>query len=140
MSHITSVRFVNLTVHSSQYAQVLNGTLLFALTWAIVLLSHAPLVISIYLLLLIIKAQRCGGFIAPSSQGNWHVHRNGIVRQDESTSFITSTDLSVPGIKVTFVLASKDSITIWRDSCHDVKYRQLCLILHQWKMGAEAPE
>lgn len=80
-----------------------------------------------------------GGFTVPSVCGGWYLHRDGTVRNDKQISTISSVDVSAAAFKVTFELTSGENVTIWRDSCEDVAYRQLCLILRQWKMGAEAP-
>lgn len=75
----------------------------------------------------------------PSTVGNWYCHRDGTVRNDVQISVLTGVDLSTSVFKVTFRLVSGEKVTVWRDSCDDVSYRQLNIILHQWKMGAEAP-
>ncbi|MGR5134178.1 protein YgfX [Vibrio alfacsensis] len=138
MSRTTSAKFVNLTVYTSLTAQVFNQLLLHGLTWAVIC-SDIPLVLSTYLLLMIVKCQVQGRFVLPANQGNWFFHRDGVVRSDDQTSLLTQADVSVSGIKVSFELESGERGTIWRDSCTDVQYRQLCLILRQWKMGADAP-
>ena len=138
LSHTTSARFVNLKVNTSLYAQIANQLLLLGCVWAVIC-SDIPLVLSTYLLLLIIRCQMQGGFVVPSACGGWYLHRDGTVRNDKQTSTITSVDVSAAAFKVTFELVSGEKVTIWRDSCEDVAYRQLCLILRQGQMGAEAP-
>ncbi|MEO0888848.1 MAG: protein YgfX [Pseudomonadota bacterium] len=138
LSRTTSARFVNLKVNTSLYAQIANQLLLLGCVWALIC-SDIPLVLSTYLLLLILRSQMQGGFVVPSACGGWYKHRDGTVRNDKQTSTLSSVDVSATAFKVTFELTSGESATIWRDSCEDVAYRQLCLILRQWKMGAEAP-
>ncbi|WP_339367411.1 protein YgfX [Vibrio sp. AND4] len=138
LSRTTSVRFVNLRVNASLYAQIANQFLLLGCVWALVSFD-TPLALSTYLFILILCCQMQGGFVASSTRGSWYLHRDGTVRNDKQTSIISSVDISAAVFKVTFELASGERVTIWRDSCDDVVYRQLCLILRQWKMGAEAP-
>nr|WP_230677756.1 hypothetical protein [Vibrio sp. MOR3] len=138
MSHTTSARFVNLTVSKSLNAQALHYLILFGLAWAVIF-SDIPLVLSSYLLLLIYRCHTQGGFVMPSTVGDWYCHRDGTVRNDAQTSLLSGVDLSASVFKVTFKLVSGDKVTVWRDSCDDVSYRQLNMILRQWKMGAEAP-
>ncbi|ENV3693648.1 protein YgfX [Vibrio parahaemolyticus] len=136
----TSAKFVNLNVSSSITAQVSNLTVFFSLTWA-VSLSDIPLVLSIYLLLLIASKLRDSGFVLLSSQGHWYVHSDGTVKNETSSSHIKHVNLTTLPFKLSFTLESGEMVTIWRDSCDERCYRQLSLILRQWKMkqGAKAP-
>lgn len=138
LSRITSAKFVNLTVYTSLIAQVSNQFLLHGLIWAVIC-TDIPLVLSTYLLLLIVKYQSLGNFVHPAAQGDWYFHRDGVVRNAFQTSLLSKADISAASLKVSFELESGERGTIWRDSCTDEQYRQLCLILRQWKMGAEAP-
>jgi hypothetical protein len=108
------------------------------LVWATVL-SNIPLSLSIYLLLLIYQYQSRSGFVVKPSLGQWFVHRNGVVRCEKSTSSLVKVDLSAKVLKVTFVTECGMRVNIWRDGCEEQQYRQLCLVLKQWKRGAEAP-
>lgn len=137
---ITSAKFVNLNVSSSITAQVSNLTVFLSLTWA-VSLSDIPLVLSIYLLLLIASKLRDPGFVLLSSQGHWYVHSDGTVKNETSNSHIKHVNLTTLPFKLSFTLESDEMVTIWRDSCDERCYRQLSLILRQWKMkqGAKAP-
>lgn len=136
----TSAKFVNLNVSSSITAQVSNLTVFLSLTWA-VSLSDIPLVLSIYLLLLIARKLRDLGFVLLSSQGHWYVHSDGTVKNETSNSHIKHVNLTTLPFKLSFTLESDEMVTIWRDSCDERCYRQLSLILRQWKMkqGAKAP-
>ncbi|HHK8490330.1 TPA: protein YgfX [Vibrio parahaemolyticus] len=136
----TSAKFVNLNVSSSITAQVSNLTVFLSLTWA-VSLSEIPLVLSIYLLLLIASKLRDPGFALLSSQGHWYVHSDGTVKNETSSSHIKHVSLTTLPFKLSFTLESGEMVTIWRDSCDERCYRQLSLILRQWKMkqGAKAP-
>ncbi|EPD9007324.1 protein YgfX [Vibrio parahaemolyticus] len=136
----TSAKFVNLNVSSSITAQVSNLTVFLSLTWA-VSLSDIPLVLSIYLLLLIASKLRDPGFVLLSSQGHWCVHSDGTVKNETSNSHIKHVNLTTLPFKLSFTLESDEMVTIWRDSCDERCYRQLSLILRQWKMkqGAKAP-
>ncbi|HAS6745496.1 TPA: hypothetical protein GRI78_21010 [Vibrio parahaemolyticus] len=136
----TSAKFVNLNVSSSITAQVSNLTVFLSLTWA-VSLSDIPLVLSIYLLLLIASKLRDPGFVLLSSQGHCYVHSDGTVKNETSSSHIKHVNLTTLPFKLSFTLESGEMVTIWRDSCDERCYRQLSLILRQWKMkqGAKAP-
>lgn len=136
----TSAKFVNLNVSSSITAQVSNLTVFLSLTWA-VSLSDIPLVLSIYLLLLIASKLRDPGLVLLSSQGHWYVHSDGTVKNETSSSHIKHVNLTTLPFKLSFTLESGEMVTIWRDSCDERCYRQLSLILRQWKMkqGAKAP-
>ncbi|EOV9323972.1 protein YgfX [Vibrio parahaemolyticus] len=136
----TSAKFVNLNVSSSITAQVSNLTVFLSLTWA-VSLSDIPLVLSIYLLLLIASKLRDPGFVLLSSQGHRYVHSDGTVKNETSNSHIKHVNLTTLPFKLSFTLESDEMVTIWRDSCDERCYRQLSLILRQWKMkqGAKAP-
>ncbi|HFD4091976.1 protein YgfX [Vibrio parahaemolyticus] len=136
----TSAKFVNLNVSSSITAQVSNLTVFLSLTWA-VSLSDIPLVLSIYLLLLIASKLRDPGCVLLSSQGHWYVHSDGTVKNETSNSHIKHVNLTTLPFKLSFTLESGEMVTIWRDSCDERCYRQLSLILRQWKMkqGAKAP-
>ncbi|HFD4266908.1 TPA: protein YgfX [Vibrio parahaemolyticus] len=136
----TLAKFVNLNVSSSITAQVSNLTVFLSLTWA-VSLSDIPLVLSIYLLLLIARKLRDPGFVLLSSQGHWDVHSDGTVKNETSNSHIKHVNLTTLPFKLSFTLESGEMVTIWRDSCDERCYRQLSLILRQWKMkqGAKAP-
>ncbi|HHC6512960.1 TPA: protein YgfX [Vibrio parahaemolyticus] len=136
----TSAKFVNLNVSSSITAQVSNLTVFLSLTWA-VSLSDIPLVLSIYLLLLIANKLRDPGFVLLSSQGHWYVHSDGTVKNKTSNSHIKHVNLTTLPFKLSLTLESGEMVTIWRDSCDERCYRQLSLILRQWKMkqGAKAP-
>ncbi|EGQ8452781.1 hypothetical protein GTP28_14620 [Vibrio parahaemolyticus] len=136
----TSAKFVNLNVSSSITAQVSNLTVFLSLTWA-VSLSDIPLVLSIYLLLLIASKLRDPGFVLLPSQGHWYVHSDGSVKNETSSSHIKHVNLTTLPFKLSFTLESGEMVTIWRDSCDERCYRQLSLILRQWKMkqGVKAP-
>ncbi|HHX8441626.1 TPA: protein YgfX [Vibrio diabolicus] len=152
LSPITSAKFVNFTASPSLTARVLNVILFLLMTWAVTL-SSIPLVLSIYLLLMIVKALLSQGFVKPTSQGYWYVHCDGSVRFEaleysECSAALESekdqlqrVDTSTLPFKITFRLQSGCSVTIWRDSCDDQHYRQLSLVLRQWEMkqGANAP-
>ncbi|MGR5069681.1 hypothetical protein [Vibrio alfacsensis] len=88
---------------------------------------------------MIAKCQNQGTFVQPSAQGHWYFHRDGVVRNAFQTSLLSKVDTSAASFKVSFELESGEWGTIWRDSCADEQYRQLCLILRQWNMGADAP-
>ncbi|WP_338137361.1 protein YgfX [Vibrio natriegens] len=140
MSPTTSVKFVNLTLSSSNTARVISFVLLFSMTWAVTL-SDTPIVLSIYLLLMIAKLHFDQLLVAPASQGIWHVHCDGTIRSESTRTQIKRIDLSTLPFKITITLQSGDSVTVWRDSCADTQYRQLSLVLRQWEMkqGADAP-
>ncbi|OQS64260.1 hypothetical protein EM89_014130 [Vibrio parahaemolyticus] len=81
------------------------------------------------------------GFVLLSSQGHWYVHSDGTVKNETSSSHIKHVNLTTLPFKLSFTLESGEMVTIWRDSCDERCYRQLSLILRQWKMkqGAKAP-
>ena len=110
------------------------------MTWAVTF-SDIPIVLSIYLLLMIAKLCFEHGSVIPASQGRWFVHCDGTVRSELGKTQLRSADISAFPLKVSFTLGSGDSVTVWRDSCFDQQYRQLVVVLRQWKMkqGAEAP-
>ncbi|MBR9789430.1 MAG: hypothetical protein GYB40_16005 [Vibrionaceae bacterium] len=110
------------------------------MTWAVTL-SDIPIVLSIYLLLMIVKLHSDQLLVAPVSQGIWYVHCDGTVRSESKQSLIKRIDLSTLPVKTSITLESGDSVTVWRDSCEDIQYRQLSLVLRQWeiKQGADAP-
>jgi hypothetical protein len=110
------------------------------MTWAVIL-SDIPIVLSIYLLLMIAKLYLEQGSFIPASQGRWHVHCDGTVRSESSKTRLRDADISALSLKVSFRLESGECVVVWRDSCCDKQYRQLVVVLSQWKMkqGAEAP-
>ncbi|WP_327194642.1 protein YgfX [Vibrio natriegens] len=140
MSPTTSVKFVNLTLSSSNTARVISFVLLLSMTWAVTL-SDTPIVLSIYLLLMIAKLHFDQLLVAPSSQGIWSFQCNGTVRTESKQTQIKRVDLSTLPFKIAITMESGDRVTVWRDSCADTQYRQLSLVLRQWEMkqGADAP-
>ena len=111
---------------------MLNQGIFFVGVW-VTTLSGIPLVITAYLLVLLYQHHQQHDFILPSSQGLWRIHREGQVYGQHQESQLTQVDLSLRFIKVSFTLATKETITVWRDSCQDKDYRQLCLVLQQWQ-------
>ncbi|WP_335720485.1 protein YgfX [Vibrio natriegens] len=140
LSPTTSVKFVNLTLSSSNTARVISFVLLLSMTWAVTL-SDTPIVLSIYLLLMIAKLHFDQLLVAPSSQGIWSFQCNGTVRTESKQTQIKRVDLSTLPFKIAITMESGDRVTVWRDSCADTQYRQLSLVLRQWEMkqGADAP-
>ncbi|WP_244949873.1 protein YgfX [Vibrio sagamiensis] len=138
MSHIISVRFVNLQVKVSFIALAMNSFLLFIFAWAVILMD-IPLILSVYLLMLMFKQHQIEGFIDASSDGYWCIDRDGVVHHQNRTLLLIQTDLSTAGLKVSFKLDHGQKVTIWRDSCHDNDYRHLCLVLRQWDKGVNTP-
>ncbi|EJB8690848.1 hypothetical protein RGL39_002124 [Vibrio parahaemolyticus] len=69
------------------------------------------------------------------------MHSDGTVKNETSNSHIKHVNLTTLPFKLSFTLESDEMVTIWRGSCDERCYRQLSLILRQWKMkqGAKAP-
>nr|WP_321275662.1 protein YgfX [uncultured Vibrio sp.] len=140
MSPTTSAKFVNLTLAPSITARVIGFSLIFSMTWAVIL-SDTPIVLSIYLLLMIAKLHFGELLVAPTSLGIWSVDCDGTVRSESKQAQIKRIDLSTLPFKTVITLESGERVTVWRDSCEDKQYRQLSLVLRQWEMkqGADTP-
>ncbi|EHI9300805.1 hypothetical protein WB876_002418 [Vibrio vulnificus] len=137
MSHTTSVRFVNLNLKASRNALILNCTLCACLVWAL-LFSPFPLVIFFPLTYLFSRYIWKTGFLYPSWTGAVRVSRSGSVKQQETTRYLTAINRLFLWWFVSVRLNDGQRLLLWRDSCDDVSYRQLQLILTQWKQKRES--
>nr|WP_238788345.1 hypothetical protein [Vibrio vulnificus] len=66
------------------------------------------------------------------------VSRSGSVKQQETTRYLTAINRLFLWWFVSVRLNDGQRLLLWRDSCDDVSYRQLQLILTQWKQKRES--
>ncbi|WP_336886310.1 MULTISPECIES: hypothetical protein [Vibrio] len=106
------------------------------LVWAL-LFSPLPLVLFFPLTCLLMRSGWSTELLNPSLTGVVRVYRSGSVKQHQTTRYLTSVNRHFLWWFVSVRLNDGERLLLWKDSCDDVSYRQLQLILTQWQQKRE---